>query len=145
MSTTDGDLIREAIRRTLTQRTVGAPDASAVAEATLTTWHQMAARLAPVIGARGVDALFSRALHVTSSAYPWLAIAGGRGDSAAHLAGLTVQLEANKAAVAAEASHALLVNFTELLATLIGESLTVRLLAPVWAPLTPSSEQEAAP
>ena len=48
-----------------------APDASAIAEATLNTWRQVAARLAPVIGARGVDALFSRSLHVTSQDLPW--------------------------------------------------------------------------
>ena len=104
----------------------------------------MADRLAPVIGARGVDALFSRSLHVTSKTFPWLAMAGNDGNSAALLASLKVRLAGQETAAAAEASDALLVNFTELLATLIGESLTERLLAPVWLPPSPESEQETA-
>jgi hypothetical protein len=132
----------EAIRRTLAQGAGEAPDASAIAEATLSTWQQVAARLAPVIGARGVDALFSRSLHVTSKTCPGLATAGNDGNSAALLAGLKARLAGQETAAAAEASQALLVNFTELLATLIGASLTERLLAPVWLPPPPESAQE---
>ena len=88
MATTSDDLHREAIRGTLAQRAGEAPDASAVAEATLSTWRQVAVRLAPVIGARGVDVLFSRSLHLTSKAFPWLAMVGDHGDGAALLAGL---------------------------------------------------------
>ena len=137
MSTAEPDLRRDAIRATLTQRAGGDPDASAIAEATLNTWHQVAARLAPVIGARGVDVLFSRSLHLTSSAFPWLAITGDHGDSAALLASLKARLAGRETDAATEASHALLVTFTELLATLIGESLTERLLSSgLGAPVT---------
>jgi len=135
----------EAIRRTLAQGAGEAPDASAIAEATLNTWHQVATRLAPVVGVHGVDAIFSRSLHVTSKDFPWLAMAGNDGNdgnSAALLASLKARLAGQETAAAAEASHALLVNFTELLATLIGESLTDRLLAPVWMPPLPAAEQE---
>jgi hypothetical protein len=135
-------LFREAIRRTLANLAGSAADASAVAEATLSTWHEMAARLAPVIGVQGVDVLFKRSLHLTSTTFPWLAIAGDRGDSAALLASLKTRLAGREKDVAAEASHTLLVTFTELLAALIGESLTERLLGPVWAPPSPASEQE---
>ena len=129
----------------LAQSAGEAPDASAIAEATLSTWRQVMDQLAPVIGARGVDALFSRSLHVTSKAFPWLAMAGNDGNGAARLASLKARLAGQETAAAAEASHTLLVNFTELLATLIGASLTERLLAPVWLPPPPESEQESAP
>jgi len=145
MATTSDDLHHEAIRRTLARSAGDSPDASAIAEATLTTWRQVADRRAPVIGARGVDALFSRSLHVTSKTFPWLAMAGNNGNGAALLAGLKLRLAGQETAAAAEASDALLVNFTELLATLIGASLTERLLAPVWLPPPPESEQESAP
>jgi hypothetical protein len=143
MSTTSNNMHHEAIRRTLAQGAGDAPDASAVAESTLNTWRQVAARLAPVIGARGVDVLFSRSLHVTSKDFPWLAIAGNDGNSAALLDSLKARLAGRETAAAAEASHALLVTFTELLTTLIGESLTERLLGPVWVPSSPESEQES--
>ena len=145
MSTMDNSgLRRQAIRTTLAHRAGDAPDASAVAEATLSTWHQVAARLAPVIGARGVDVLFSRALHLTSTAFPWLAMAGVHRDNPAPLASFRACLEARETAVAAEASYALMVTFTELLATLIGESLMERLLGSIWASPPPASEQETA-
>ena len=135
----------EAIRRTLARCAGEAPDASAIAEATLSTWQQVAARLAPLIGLRGVDALFSRSLHVTGKAFPWLAMTGNDVNGAALLASLKACLAGQEAAATAEASHALLVNFTELLVTLIGASLTERLLAPVWMPPSPESERETAP
>jgi hypothetical protein len=103
----------------------------------------MVARLAPVIGVRGVDVLFRRSLHLTSARFPWLVVAG---DEAAGAAALLAALEArltNRAPdVAAEASRALLVTFVELLAGIIGEPLTDRLLGAVWAPATPTSEPE---
>jgi hypothetical protein len=146
MSTTSDDPHREAIRGALARSAGEAPDASAIAEATLDAWRQVAARLAPVIGARGVEALFGRSLHVTGKAFPgFVATAGNDGNGAALLAGLKACLAAQEPAVAAAAGQALLVNFTELLATLIGASLTERLLAPVWLPPSPESERETAP
>jgi hypothetical protein len=101
-------------------------------------------QLAPVIGARGLDLLFSRALQQTSAAFPWLAVAVDRGGSASPLPSLMVCLAGQHTSTAAEASYTLLLTFTELLAKLIGESLTTRLLAPVWAPPSLSSGQESA-
>jgi hypothetical protein len=144
MSTTDHETLRESIRRTLAHTAGCASDASVIAEGTLGIWRQVAARLAPVIGARGVDVLFSRALHVTSRALPWLALPGEGGDSAAVLASLKARLAGREAAEAAESGSALLVTFTELLATLIGEPLTERLLGTVWVPPSRESALERA-
>lgn len=100
-------------------------------------------RLTPVIGARGVDVLFRRALHLTHSSFPWLAVVGGEEkESVSLLSRIKESLAARKPAVAAEASYTLLVTFTELLTPLIGESLAARLFDPVWVPSSPVSEQE---
>jgi hypothetical protein len=53
-------------------------------------------------------------------------------------------LAAQHTGTAQEAAFTLLLTFTELLATLIGESLTERLLAPVWARPSLPLEQETA-
>jgi hypothetical protein len=144
MPTGDSHLLREAIRTTLAQRAGHLPDADSTAEATAATWRLVTVQLAPVIGARGLDVLFSRALHQTSTAFPWLAVAVERGGSASPLPSLMVCLAGQHTATAAEASCTLLLSFTELLATLIGQSLTTRLLAPVWASPSLSSRQESA-
>ncbi len=80
-----------------------------------------------------------------------LPLAGGGGGGGGHeanyealLAGLQARLAGCETALAIEASAALLVTFTELLDSLIGESLTERLLAPIWASPLPVSEQESA-
>jgi hypothetical protein len=142
MSMTGAELRREAIRDMLARCTGESADARAVAKATADIWPQVASRLVPVIGPRGVDVLFGRALHQTSTVFPWLRSVGDHGSGVAALDNLETCLAGQKKTSAAEASRALLMNFTELLATLIGESLTERLLGPVWAPPLPASEQE---
>ena len=142
MSQTDQLLRRKAIRETLAHRAGGSPNAAAVAEAALGTWRQIAVRLEPVIGARGVDVLFGRSLYLTSKNFPWLASAAVHGNSAASLASLSACFETRDTGAAAEAGFALLVAFTELLASLIGEPLTERLLGAVWVSTQPNSEPQ---
>jgi hypothetical protein len=95
-------------------------------------WRLVVAELTPVIGARTLDVLYSRALHQTSSVFPWLSVAVDRGGSASPLPSLMACLARQHSAAATEASFMLLSTFSDLLTLLIGESLTVRLLAPVW-------------
>lgn len=135
----------EAMRRTLARHVASAPDAGAVAEAVLATWSAMAERLSPVIGVKGVDVLFRRALQLTGKTFPWLAIAEGYGTGATLLKGLKARFEAQDAALATEAGNALLGLFTDLLSSLLGASLTERLLSPVWQSLLPESDQEPSP
>ncbi len=143
LASTASNLRREAIRRTLAHHAGKKADANAVATATLHTWNLIATRLAPVIGVRGVDVLFRRALHLTHVAFPSLMIVGGEEkESATLLAKIKASLAECKPAVAAEASYTLLVTFTELLTPLIGESLVARLFDPVWVASSPASEQE---
>lgn len=144
MTTTNSEALHTAIRRTLLNRAAGATDAGAIAEATLGTWRQIAARLAPVIGGRGVDALFGRSLSLATSSFPWLAVAGDHGDSAALLASLKARFAGRETDVAMEASYTLLATFIELLTTLIGEYLTERLLGSVWVSAPQESQQENA-
>jgi hypothetical protein len=142
MPMTAAALRHEAIGTLLARRAGKNPDANAIARATRGIWPEVAARLAPVIGARGVDVLFGRALHHTRTAFPWLQMAGDHGSGVAALDSLRTCLAGQETTAAADASHALLVNFTGLLATLIGDSLTDQLLGPVWAPPLTASEQE---
>jgi hypothetical protein len=136
---------REAIREALAQRAGATRDSRAVGETALAIWREMSARLAPVIGTRGGDVLFRRALHLTSSAFPLLSSADIGLDGDAPLERVAARLAAAERASAAEAACALLLTFVELLESLIGESLTGRLLDPVWAPPPPSESEEGNP
>jgi hypothetical protein len=142
MSTAGSEARREAIQRKLTQCAGGGSDAKAFAAATVSMWPQFSARLAPVIGTRGVESLFNRALHLTSTSFPFLAIAAHRGRGTAPLEAIGAQIGQQDAPVAAAASCEFLFTFTVLLATLIGDPLTDRLLGPVWVFPLPGSERE---
>ena len=122
----------DAIRQALVRNSGDSPGASDIARAAFDLWRQVAARLEPVVGARGVDVLFGRSVELTTKAFPWLAIAGAYGNSASSLERLQARFEGRETPVAADACYALLATFTELLAGLIGESLTERLLGVVW-------------
>lgn len=140
-------LHHEAIRRTLEHRAGSNTHSGAFAEAAVSTWHQLTVRLTPIIGVRGVDALFRRSLFLVSKDFPWLSIVGSEGGSTSLLASLQSCLAGQQAEIAKEASTSLLLVFTELLAAMIGYPLSERLLGPVWAPPIPGStgkEQEKA-
>ena len=142
MPTTGNELLREQIRRALVRRGGSESDANAVAEATLGTWHDMSNRLSPVIGTGGVDALFRRSLHITSATFPWLSISAEDENEEALLADLKSRLSGREAAVAAEAGHVLLATFAGLLTDLIGNSLTERLLEPIWNAAPAATDKE---
>lgn len=143
MPATIKHLRHEMIRRTLEQRAGSDADARAIAEAAISIWQQISVRLVRVIGVRGVDALFCRSLHLTGRSFPFLTLGGNHRDRVALLANLRACIETREKLVAAEVCLVLLVTFTELLATLIGDSLTQRLLSPIWATPIAESEQES--
>lgn len=122
------------IERTLARLAARGADAGQIADAAIAVWDAIDRSLSPVIGQRGSDALLQRSVHLVRESYPWLGdAAAGRDEFAALRAALAGQTPANAAA----AHDSLLQTFLALLADLIGDSLTQRLLRDVWEP--PSS------
>jgi len=107
-------------------------DAEQVAEAIVAIWLDIEQALHPIIGHRGVAALYNRSLHLTAVAYPWLAIDQPAVPAAIDPSGLRSALVQQAAAEAAAGGSALFDSFHELLASLIGAALTDRLLRSVW-------------
>ncbi|MBT9528115.1 MAG: hypothetical protein IV105_22885 [Rhizobacter sp.] len=109
----------------------------------------MEAALAPVLGRRGVVALYKRSLHLNVTAYPWLALVPEGTDEALaiDLMPLRSMLARQSGADAAEVGAALIHTFIELLTSLMGASLSERLLDSVWAspPNGGPSAQDNAP
>jgi hypothetical protein len=105
----------------------------------------MSAQVTPVIGDNGIDAILKRSLHLTSVVFPWLAGSDGQMDNDSFPARLAELMSGRETVVAAQAGSSLLITFTELLATLIGNSLTRRLLDPVWDAESGVAEQEKTP
>jgi len=106
-----------------------------VAALVATTLRGLDQALAPIVGQRGMAALYKRSLHLCRPMHPWLPVAAEGAEFELDIAALTAALATRSSAEAAAAGTQLLASFRALLTTLIGESLTERLLRPVWATL----------
>lgn len=111
-----------------------AETAEEVADTMVSTWQAIDAALSPIIGQPGVAMLYKRSLNVTSAAHPWLTGTHADGPAQLDLAALKSVFAQQSSASGIAAGGALLHTFHELLSSLIGLSLTERLLRPVWAP-----------
>lgn len=125
------------VRQNLARRAGEGATSDAIAEAAISTWKEVAIHLAPIIGEGGVGSLYARSLHLTRASFPWLAD-GSALESTRRVQqsdwpfmDLRTSLAQREPADASSASSALLNTFLELLAALIGEPLTARLLRPL--------------
>jgi len=109
----------------------GAP-AGRIADKAVSIWRDVDAALSPVIGQRGVAALFKRSLSLTRPAHAWLAAVQEGADRPGDFAALKTALSQQTSSDAVAANGELLQKFLDLLTHLIGESLTARLLRSVW-------------
>jgi hypothetical protein len=125
-------------RATVVQLSPQGADAQAVAEAAASDWRGIEAALSPIIGQGGVAALFRRSRQLAAVQHPWLTKEAAESDG---FVALHAALALQSAAEARAAHDALLLNFRNVLARLVGASLTERLLEPVFAP---SSSGDAA-
>jgi hypothetical protein len=87
--------------------------------------------LAPILGKRGVAALLTRSMHLTSKSHNWMVGATGADRTVAEE--LKSSLARQTSAEAASGGLLFLKTFNDLLTSLIGPSLTDRLLRSVWA------------
>jgi hypothetical protein len=117
-------------------RSIPADDSNpqGVADGAVAVWTAIDGALSPVIGARGNGALYKRSLHLARAQHPWLAAAYEGAVQPGDYSALRAALAQQTAADATRAQEALLRIFNDLLADLIGRSLTSRLLQAAWSP-----------
>jgi hypothetical protein len=105
-----------------------------IADSAVAVWTAIDGALSPVVGPRGNAALYKRSLHLARVQYPWLAAAYEGALQPGDFSALRTALSEQTASHASEAHDALLGIFNDLLADLIGRSLTRRLLQAAWSP-----------
>jgi hypothetical protein len=121
----------EHTHESLTQFATDGADALIIADRALAVWRQLDATLSPIIGRRGVAALFKRSLLLTAPAHTSLVAAHWDVETDGDFESLRASLRQLSVANAIATNGALLQQFVDLLTTLIGESLTERLLQSV--------------
>lgn len=105
-----------------------------VAEAAVARWERIVEVLTPILGQRGVAALYRRTLNVAGGLHPCL-LQAHESDEPVTFKRLRRVLAQQAPDVAAAATDASLQTFHELLGSLIGSALTQRLLGSVWSPI----------
>ena len=103
-----------------------------VAAASITLWEKMASQIITIVGEDGFNSLYARSIFLTQSEFPLLAAGSLAPKSDHRFAGLKASLEGQAPAQASEANSLLLITFTDILASLIGEQLTTRILRLAW-------------
>jgi len=104
-----------------------------IAEVIVSTLQDIDAALSPVIGKGGVAALYKRSLYLAAASHPPFIGLHEGAPTVLDMDALTAALSLQTGADAAGSGGALLQAFYELLASLVGPSLTDRLLRPTWA------------
>lgn len=119
-------------------------DAAQAARVQQTIWSDIDAAIMPIVGGRGLAALRRRSVHLTGVEFAWLASANdGETDVQQGIEAICALMAVQDDAAAAACAQAFLRNFRELLVTLIGASLTERLLRPAWTdPLSGAAAQD---
>lgn len=106
------------------------PDA--VPEVTVVLWEKFAGQLITIIGDGGFDSLLMRSLHRCGKQFPWLIPVPDSPKAAWRFVELHSRLADQDISTAIDASTALFTTFVDILATMIGEQLTNRILRSAW-------------
>lgn len=131
MESAEVGLIFNAIRSSIVASQDNSQDSNIAAKNLFFILNRISSQLEPIIGAQGVEVLFNRALYLSSKELTWIEPSVGL-DKVNLIESITKQLDSVEVHEASQGGYKILVIFTKLLITLIGESLTIRLLQPVW-------------
>ena len=104
-----------------------------VAQLVRTICREIDIALSPIVGRRGLAGLLRRSLVLSGTRHPWLASCSESFDLNTDLVALTAALSEQTSQTAAIGGGLLLEEFHLLLTSLVGSSLTDRLLRTVWA------------
>ena len=143
MSEHDRDL--NDLSAQLAQRASAGVSSADITDVVLDAWVQIGEALAPIVGSRAVSMLHQRTLHVTAATHAWLADSPDGLPDATDFDALRLLMNRQSGTQAAIGGSALLRNLLDLLASLVGSSLTERLLRSVWANLLGGSAAKDSP
>ncbi len=108
-------------------------DSDNVVAAAINRWELIATQVVSIIGEGGFSALYLRSLHLAQATFSWLPAHSMSPQTDDRFALLKASLEEQTPELASAANHLLLITFTDILASLIGEDLTIRILHSAWS------------
>lgn len=137
----DGAMMTKAMS-TLRQQIISrieVRESQQLADLAMRWWVAIAAELIPLVGYEGFFAMYNRSVSLTRARFPWI----GPQKSDLKFVALKISLEKNEPNDALEASVELLVQFTNILDTLIGDDLTSGIISAAWRQETSKDGEES--
>ena len=107
-------------------------DPEEVVDAAIKLWEQMATEIISIVGEIGFNSLYSRSISLTQSKFPWIAASSKLPLTDQRFSELKMVFEGQTPGKVSEANCLLLITFTDILASLIGEQLTSTILISAW-------------
>ncbi|MCR6700302.1 MAG: hypothetical protein NVV68_03650 [Dokdonella sp.] len=126
------DAHSNSIASVLTQLKKDSADAVRVAVVVVEKMQAIHAALAPVIGDRGVSALYRRSLFLMGREAAWAQSLYAQGEIAGDYTSLRSAISGQTDAEALSSAEAIFSNIFDVLVDLIGTALTERLLQPIY-------------
>ncbi|MEO8407080.1 MAG: hypothetical protein ABI476_01455 [Oxalobacteraceae bacterium] len=106
--------------------------AEKVSDAAVILWEQMAVEIISIVGEGGFNSLYARSVFLTQTTFPWLAACVLSRQPDRRFAELKIGFEAQAPAQARAANSLLLITFTDILVSLIGDQITDNILHSAW-------------
>lgn len=103
------------------------------ADAATVLWERLSIQIVALVGDAGFESLYAHSLYLAQFKFPWITVStDAHPQPPPRFASLSSDLADSPPELAREANRLLLVIFTDLLASLIGEPLTERVLNSAW-------------
>ena len=95
-------------------------------------WEQMATEIISLVGEIGFNSLYARTIYLTQSTFPWIAANSESLTIDQPLIVLRMNFDRETPEHVTETNTLMLITFTDILASLIGEQLTTTILSSAW-------------
>lgn len=109
-----------------------APHTDKIADVAVMLWGRMATQIISIVGEGGFNSLYARSVFLSQRSFPWLTANPLSPQSDQRFAELKRCLSGQTRMQASAANNLLLITFTDILASLVGEELTTRILRSAW-------------
>jgi hypothetical protein len=111
----------QLLRQQIVKHRMAQPSEKEVADTAIDLWEQIATQIISIIGEGGFDSLYVRSVCLTQSTYPWLAAFLPQSKIDLRFTDLKISFEGRTPEQASAMNSLLLITFTDILASLIGE------------------------
>lgn len=113
------------------------PHAASNADAAILAWEQFSVQVISIVGVGGFNSLYARSIFLSQKTYPWLIDCALTTQTKQRFVELKKCLEAQAlkdktAEHTIAANNLLLITFTDIMASIIGDQLTLNILHTAW-------------